>query len=53
MTIDGIDINDLKLGDVLYIDPRRLPEIVIISKEDAEKIANESPKRQFIITEIK
>lgn len=40
----------LKTGDIIYLDPDALPNLKIITKEEADKIADASPKRQFIIT---
>ena len=43
----------LKAGDVIHLDPNSFPDLKIITKEEADKIANASPARQFVITEIK
>lgn len=49
----GAKIGNLIAGDIIYLDPNALPDLKIITKEEADKIAKSKPSRQFIITEIK
>lgn len=44
---------NLIVGDIIHLDPRELPKLKIITKEEADEIAANSPSRQFVITEIK
>lgn len=49
----GSKTGSLTVGDIVHLDPRVFPNLKVISKEEADKIANASPSRQFIITEVK
>lgn len=40
----------LVAGDVIHLDPRKLPDLVVITKEYADMIADSSPKREFVVT---
>ena len=41
---------NLIVGDTVHIDPRKLLEIVIVSEQEANAIAEASPKREFIVS---
>jgi hypothetical protein len=43
----------MRLGDPIYLDFEKLPDLVIITKEEADAYADKFPKRQFIITNNK
>lgn len=53
--MDGGSMIDLKgigliAGDIIHLDPDALPDLKIITKEEADRVAEIYPKRQFIIT---
>ena len=49
----GEKLGYLTAGDIVHLDPYALPNLKIITKEEADKIAKASPSRQFVVTEIK
>jgi len=46
-----IKVEGLRVGDVIHLDPFALPQLKIITKEEADEIANSYPQHEFIITE--
>jgi hypothetical protein len=49
---DKLICGTLIAGDVIHLDPRCLPELRIISAEEAKAIedADTSPRRQFVVS---
>ena len=45
-----IDGHGLTVGDVVHLDPRALPKLLIISKEEADAIAAAGPCSEFVVT---
>jgi hypothetical protein len=47
---DDIIVGGLRVGDIIHLDPRAFPELVIISEKEAKAIADADtmPRRQFV-----
>lgn len=43
-------IKGVRVGDVVHLDPFAIPQLKIIIKEEADKIANSFPAHEFIVT---
>jgi hypothetical protein len=52
MPLKDVDMGSLRVGDMIHLDPRALPELVIISEEEAQAIADADPmpRHQFIVS---
>jgi len=45
-----IKFEGLRVGDIVHLDPFAIPNLKIITKEEADEIANKYPAHQFIVT---
>lgn len=49
----GTTIHGYEVSDVVYLDPNALPELVVITKEQAERIAATLPTKDIVVTEVR
>jgi hypothetical protein len=46
------EIKGFNVGPRVFLDPRVLPELLIVTESEAKAIADAGPKRKFVVTAI-